>query len=172
VLIYKKNKKGGNHLQKIGKGIDKLLEISLVLILFTMTVCIFIQIIFRYLVGASLDWTEELARFLQVWLTFLGAGYAIKIGAHITMADILNRLPEGVKTIVALVGDLIVVGMSIFLLIEGTKILEVTSTQIAPGTRISMMYIYLAMPVCGIVTLYYMGVKLWTKYVIKKGESN
>lgn len=154
---------------KIFKGVDRLLEISLVLILFAMAVCVFLQIIFRYLLGASLEWSEELARFLQVWLTFLGAGYAIKGASHIAMDDILNRLPKTAKTVLTVVGDLLVIGISLFFMIEGTKILGVTKTQISPGNGISMMYIYLAIPVGATVGIYYMVIRWVEKLFVNKG---
>jgi len=43
---------------------------------FTMTIVVAVQVFFRYVLNQSLFWSEELARFLLVWLTFLGASSA------------------------------------------------------------------------------------------------
>ena len=68
---------------KVLRVIDNNLEKFLcAIILSVMTVIIFLQIVFRF-VGAPLAWTEELGRYLFIWLIYLSSAMAVKLRAHI-----------------------------------------------------------------------------------------
>lgn len=48
-----------------------------------MSVVVFVQVVFRFIVKSSLPWSEELSRYLQVYITFFGTAYGIQTGAHL-----------------------------------------------------------------------------------------
>ena len=74
---------------KVLRVIDNNLEKFLcAIILSVMTVIIFLQIVFRF-VGAPLAWTEELGRYLFIWLIYLSSAMAVKLRAHIKV-DVLK----------------------------------------------------------------------------------
>ena len=75
-----------HHLLSLG---DKVL-----VLLFGVIVCVmFAQVVFRYIFNNSLSWSEELIRFLFVWLTFLGGALAIKDKTHIAVEFLIKALP-------------------------------------------------------------------------------
>ena len=45
-----------------------------------MTILVFIQVVMRYVFSNSLSWSEELARFIFLWVSWIGASYAVKEG--------------------------------------------------------------------------------------------
>ena len=47
-----------------------------------MTILVFIQVVMRYVFSNSLSWSEELARFIFLWLSWIGASYAVKERSH------------------------------------------------------------------------------------------
>jgi len=61
------------------RGFEKALIIGFI----AMTAIIFLQVIFRYFLLQSLSWSEEVARYLFVWLTFLGASVVARSRSHI-----------------------------------------------------------------------------------------
>ena len=73
------------------------LETVICAILVTMTVVVFSQVIARYVLQQSLSWSEELARFLLLWLSMLSAAYAYKIKAHFALQVVVSRFPEKLR---------------------------------------------------------------------------
>ena len=59
----------------------------------------FAQVVFRYVIGYSLYWSEELARYLFVWVSFLGSVVALERGVHIGMDVVVAKLPRRPKTL-------------------------------------------------------------------------
>ena len=58
---------------KVMKWFDEYAEISVCVVLMsTMTVLLAVQVFMRYVMGASLSWSEEIARYLFIWLIYLG----------------------------------------------------------------------------------------------------
>jgi TRAP-type C4-dicarboxylate transport system permease small subunit len=77
------------------------------------------QVLWRYAFRDALPWTEELARYLFMWITFLGAALAVRDGTHIRVSLLVERLPArwrrylevaGLGLMVLLMGFLVVVG--------------------------------------------------------------
>lgn len=58
-----------------------------------MTILIFIQVVMRYVFQNSLSWSEELARFCFIWLSWVGASYCVKIDAHLSVTALVTKLP-------------------------------------------------------------------------------
>ena len=111
-----------------------------------MTVLIAWQVFARYVMGSSLSFSEEVARFSTVWLTMLGAAYAYRHGALIAV-DLLPGLLRGrMGTALRIVIALASAVFALVLLREGWAITERVLPQTAPSTRVSMAWLYAAMP--------------------------
>lgn len=85
---------------KLLKWLDRNFEEKLLVILLIVTVTLtFIQVVMRYIFHNSLAWSEELARYLFLYLIWIGAAYAVKREQHLRIEIILNRIPkEKLKT--------------------------------------------------------------------------
>lgn len=60
---------------------------------------VFLQFFTRYVLNDSLTWTEEIAQYLLMVLTFTGSAMAARRGTHITVEFLLNRLPHGARRV-------------------------------------------------------------------------
>ena len=69
-------------LKEVSSVCNTWVERSLAILGITMAAVIILQVIFRYVLNHSLFWSEELARYLLVWLTFLGASSAYYRKVH------------------------------------------------------------------------------------------
>jgi len=69
---------------------NRLIGHVVVLFFAAMTTIILMQVFFRYVLENSLSWSEELARYLFIWLTFLGASIAMRENAHIKVSEIVG----------------------------------------------------------------------------------
>ena len=129
------------------KILDEYLEESLVVVMMLcMTVLIVMQIFMRYVVGASLTWSEELARYFFIWATYIGVTYGVKKNAHICVEAVTSNLPEKLRVIVYVLAQVIFLVFAIFVSVEGfvlsMKIFSFGQTSSSLG--MPMGFIYLA----------------------------
>jgi TRAP-type C4-dicarboxylate transport system permease small subunit len=93
---------------------DRLASAMGIALVAVMTFVVILQVIFRYIVKAALPWPEELARYLMVWCAFVGASSALRVGEHVGVTFIVDKLPKPLGRLVRL---LIKVAMFYFMLI-------------------------------------------------------
>lgn len=68
-------------------------EILLVTLISAMSTLIIAQIFMRFAIGSSITWSEELARYLFIWMTWIGTSYAVKKHAHIRVTAFSQKFP-------------------------------------------------------------------------------
>lgn len=74
-------------------GLNKIEEIAVIAMFALMVVVIFAQVIMRYVFNNSLYWSEELGKFLFVWISWLGISLGEREGEHIKITMLTGRLP-------------------------------------------------------------------------------
>jgi len=133
----------------IKKILNNIEEIIVVPLVGTMAAVIILQVIFRYIVKGSLPWSEELARYLMVWVTFVGASIGVKKGAHVGIEAFVLILPPKAKTFVKYLGIIISIVFCIIVLNASLGIVhrQIISHQVSPAMRIPMWWAYGAIPV-------------------------
>lgn len=83
--------------------IDGLEEGIISLLLVTMTLLVFFEVVLRYGFGIGFLWVQELTLHMSAWLVLFGASYGVKVGSHIGVDAIVRLLSPGVRRIVTLV---------------------------------------------------------------------
>lgn len=130
-------------LDKIFSLIDKLFVFAAFIILGGMMVLICLQVFFRYVMNAPLAWTEELARFGFIWMTFVAGYLGARRAQHISVELIQDMFPKSVKRFMQFISYLITAVfffvVSYYLLFLWTRL----SRQMSPALRIHMNYVYL-----------------------------
>ena len=114
-----------------------------------MSVVVFLQVIFRFVIKASLPWSEELSRYLLVYITYFGCAYGIKTGAHLGVEAFVLILPKTVQkaiNVLVQIGGLVV---CVLILKFGADIVmsQMQSGQLSPAMRLPMWTIYSAIPI-------------------------
>lgn len=132
-------------------GFNRVIGWLLALLLLVMTVLIFWQFFARFVVGKPLFFSEEIARFAMIWLTFIGAGYAYRKGLLISVDIVLEYAGPRLATVMRVLIILCSLSFALILVHYGFNLVERVSHQIAPSTRVSMMWPYLAVPLGGLV---------------------
>lgn len=139
-----------NILAKINIKVIKTVEIIIYVLFLSMTLLVILDVFCRFILNSPLTWGEELARYLLIWVSCLGAG--IIFGEHIRVEFLLNILPYSTKKILIIIGDILAILFLVFLLTEGIPralILRGTETPALPG--ITMFWVYLAFPCLGFI---------------------
>lgn len=134
-------------LHGVNKGTEFLTSAFLVI----MVVIIFLQIISRILIQSSFPWTEELARFLMIWLTFLGAAFSFQYGAHIGITLITNKIPRKLAAVVQVIVCLLCVILFSILIVQGYDLVMRSTTQVSPALGLPMNYVYTIIPISGLL---------------------
>jgi TRAP-type C4-dicarboxylate transport system permease small subunit len=111
-----------------------------------MTIVVVLQVICRYLLGAALTWSEEFARYGLVWITFLGAGIALKRRAHMGVQIIVGMFSPGVRKTVQLFTILSVMGFLLIATLKGMELALFNMKQYSPAIGLPMGFVYLAIP--------------------------
>lgn len=133
--------------------LNKIFGYALAISMAFMSVIIFWQVFSRYVMGSSLAWSEELSRFLMIFMVTIGSALALRDGKLIAVEIIPEILKGKVKKILIILVHLISIVFYIILMIYGLKVADSFGNQIAPGTHISMYFIYLSLPIGGLLLL-------------------
>lgn len=119
----------------------------LTLILSAMSVLIFTNVVLRYATHQSIEWAEEVARHLMIWLTFLGLGPVLRFGGHIAVENLQDWVPDRWARFMRLVVAVALTVFFIFFMVYGVEYMSRTRYQTTPSTQISFAWIYAALPV-------------------------
>lgn len=132
------------------RAIDENGERYLLLPLYALIVStIFIEVIRRSVLAYSSVWTEEIARYAFIYIAYIGASAAIKERAHIRIDVILNLLPNRMKLILYIFGDivtLILAFVSIYMSMESV-LTSLHFGSVTHGLRISQAWFLAAVPI-------------------------
>jgi TRAP-type transport system small permease protein len=138
-------------LDRVYSILQKTIRFMLCVLLICMVVIVFANVICRYYLDAALAWSEEVTRFMLVWMVFLGAILAYVNDEHLGLDLLVKSLPRTPRLSVAILGDLLIM-YAVWLLIRGGSMLTVGSWEWeAPATSVPYGYIYLIVPVCGTI---------------------
>lgn len=128
----------------------------------TMTLIIPWGIFARYVLGSGSSWPEPTAILLMVVFTFFGAAASYRAGAHMAVAMAVERMPAHVRKLAAVLVQILMVIVCLFMTVNGFKLCATTWNQFLgemPGLRVGISY--LPIPLGGIVTLIFVLEKLF-----------
>ncbi len=120
---------------------------ALILMLSAMAVIVFANVSLRYLTNYSITWSEEVARYLMIWVTFLGAGLALRYGNHVAITNLQDMAPRRGQILLRLLIVLLLVTFFAIMVWMGYDYMSRMRFQMTPATRISFSYVYAAMPI-------------------------
>ena len=155
---------------KIFSIINKLEEGFIMVTFAVMAVVLTLQIFMRYVVNTPLIWSEELARYLFVWATFVGASYGVRTKIHISMELLYVRLPRKIKLAVTLITTTVSILVFAYLIPYGIDTVKTQWYIESSAMQIPMSFVFAAVPFgCFIVCLRLVGDMVRT--VKTKGEN-
>lgn len=145
-------------MQKFTIIISKILGVILIVLMALMVLDVTWQVFTRFILKNPSSFTEELAGFLLIWIGLLGASYAYYTKAHLGIDVLTYKLTGFKKQVVEIIINLIVLVFALFVMVVGgMRLVNITFTlkQISPALGIEMGYIYLVIPIAGILVIYF-----------------
>ena len=125
------------------KIVEKVFFWLSVLCLGGMTFLIFLQVIFRYVFRLPLAWTEELSRFLFIWMTFAAGVVAARQGQHIGVGLIVDMMPSIGKRILGIFGNTVSAVFFGIISYYCIALWDRLDSQLSPALLLPMSYVYL-----------------------------
>lgn len=133
-------------MRKLSDRIEQLLDKLLLCLFAVMVAAIVWQVFARYALARPTIWSEELARYLMIWVTMLGSAYVIRHGDHVTVTVFVDLLPRRLALAVAWLRDALVVGLMGFLAWYGYEFAVLGGRRVSSGLALPMTYAYVAIP--------------------------
>lgn len=138
--------------------IDKVLGVFLIIIMSVMVINVLWQVFTRYVVGIPSSFTDELARYLMIWIGVLGAAYVSGKNMHVAIDVLPSKLNSKNKKILSRIVSVIIIAFVLSALVIGgirlvylTYILE----QHSPALQIPLALVYLVLPLSGLLIIFY-----------------
>lgn len=143
-------------MEGIRKGLDKLILFICVVLFMLMTVVGTYQILVRYVFKSPSTISEELISYSFAWMSMFAASYIFGKRDHMRMVFFIEKFTKNAQRTVAVITELVILLFALGVLIGGgSYITSLSMTQMTPALKISMGYIYLVIPVCGVMTSIY-----------------
>lgn len=134
-------------LKKFSDTLNVIIRILTIAAFSLMVVVTFMQIIYRFVLLKPIPWSEELARYLFVWITFLGSGVAVKNKGHVGVELVIDRLPKELRKISLIIAFIVCVVFCILMVTNGVTMVQRTMNQRSAAMSMPMSYAYIAIPI-------------------------
>ena len=143
---------------KIRRTIDNILGHLLVLIMAIMVLNVLWQVFSRYFLGSPSSFTDELARYLMIWIGILGAAFVSGKNMHVAIDVLPSRLPPRARQrLRQLVRSCIVIFCLLAMVIGGSRLVYITYVldQFSPALNVPLALVYAVIPLSGVLIIYY-----------------
>jgi TRAP-type C4-dicarboxylate transport system permease small subunit len=148
-------------IEEVKKRIDKLLEFALIILMGANVLNVLWQVFTRFVLKDPSSFTEELARYLLIWVGLLGASYAAGKKMHLAIDVVLQAFKNKTKIVAEIIIQIFVFLFSFFVMVVGgLRLVTITLTlnQISAALRIKLGYVYLVLPLSGLLIMFYAAV--------------
>jgi TRAP-type C4-dicarboxylate transport system permease small subunit len=108
-----------------------------------------LAVISRFVLHASISWSEEANTYLFVWLTSLGAAVALHLGIHPGIDGLVRRFPGWLQGIAFILGKIVTIAFGTVLLFYGTNLIMLMGDETGAAIDLPMSYAYAAVPYAG-----------------------
>lgn len=140
---------------KLRKYLDRTLEFITCTLLMIMVAITTWQVITRYILNDPSEVTGEFLRFGLIWFSLLAGAYVVGKKSHIAITFLSDRLKDNKKLILDTIIQVSFILFAAIMLFGGAKAVSLTMAQTSPSLGLSMGYVYLSLPVSGVLILFY-----------------
>lgn len=131
--------------ENVSSSADRVSRWVLAVLMAVMVLDVLLGVFNRFLLKLSVSWTEELARFLMIWISMLGSAIALRKGVHVSITALLNMSGK-YRLFFLYLNAVLLTGFFIFVGFFGFKLCISQAGQLSPALRLSMLWPLLAVP--------------------------
>lgn len=150
-------------MQAAVRTVDRLFRALLAVLMAVMVLCVSWQVLSRYVLGSPSSWTEELSRYLLIWVGLLGGSYAYHARMHLGLDLLAQKLPPAARKVQARFIHLAVIFFAAAALVGGgLKLIWLTWElgQYSAALGVPMALVYCSLPISGLMLILYACVAL------------
>ncbi|MGN0297993.1 MAG: TRAP transporter small permease [Lachnospiraceae bacterium] len=138
------------------KVLNKILEVILAVIVVIMVIGCFWQVVTRFILNNPSKYTEELLRYLLIWLTMLGVPYAYGKERHLSITLITKTFSDKGSLSTKIGTEILVILLSVAVfIIGGIRVTMNAAGQISPALQLPMEFYYICIPISGVLMIVY-----------------
>ena len=134
-------------------------------------VIVLVAIFFRYGFGQAVSWTEEVPRYLLIWVSFLGAAVCVLKREHVGFDVLFNALPKKVRRVLGVCLTLLIFGFGWMMFRYGIVFVQDFGSDLMETIPYTNYWYYPAMPVSGFLIMLYSVKVLIDEIVRPEAES-
>lgn len=128
-------------MDKLTRALTNLLNYTIVICLTLMATFVFINVILRYFFHSGITWSEEVSRFMFIWLIFLGAILGLKDNEHLGVDSLIKYLSVKNRKILFVINSVIIFVM-LLMVADGTwKLTLLNTDQSSPAIEIGRAHV-------------------------------
>jgi TRAP-type C4-dicarboxylate transport system permease small subunit len=145
-------------MQTILKKLDSFLALFLMILMATIVIDVTWQVLSRFIVGKPSSVTEEIARFLLVWIGLLGAAYAYRMHSHLGLDIVTEKLSPEKKHSAEIFSQVMSFIFAAWVMVYGgvnLVKLQFDLGQTSAALEINMGYVYSVIPIAGLLICIY-----------------
>jgi len=145
-------------MKKIRTTVDKIVERLLIAILGIMVLNVLWQVFTRFFTDTPSSFTDELARYLMIWLGILGAAYVAGKNEHVAIDFFAKKLSEKRQLLLTRFISIAVLSFAFFgMVVGGSRLVYITTKleQFSPSLKIPLAVVYGVIPLSGILIIFY-----------------
>lgn len=135
---------------------EHIINLVLIFLMVILVISVMLQVWTRYVTQRPLAWTEEVSRYVFIWISMLGGAIAVRDKSHLSIDDLVNKLPQIQRKIVGLGVNLIIAVFFIIMINSGFILHTVTSDQPSVILRIPMSIMYISAPIGAFISLLFL----------------
>ena len=144
--------------------VDKMIEAFSIVLIVTMVLIVFTQVMTRKLFNFVFFWSEEVTLLCLTWFSFIGIAIGFREKLHIGMDMVENLVPKTVLTVLDKVIDVATFGFGLYMIVYGTEFSMLMSESTLPATKLPNSIQYIVVPMTGVgcciySTLQFLGIK-------------
>lgn len=132
------------------KILDQYLEETVVVMMLTgMTLLVGFQVIMRYVMHDSLSWSEELSRYMFIWMINIGISYGVRTNRHISVDVLATILSKKKAAFLSVLADILFFIFSVTVIMYGIEVVQriIRMGQSSPALEIPMAWVYSSLPI-------------------------
>ena len=145
-------------MKQIRIKVNKIMERFLVLILVGMVLNVIWQVFTRFLTSSPSAFTNELSRYLMIWLGILGAAYISGKQEHVAIDFFVKKLNNSLRRFIDRFVLLSILSFAFFvMIIGGINLVYITLKleQYSPSLQIPLALVYSIIPISGLLIIFY-----------------
>jgi TRAP-type C4-dicarboxylate transport system permease small subunit len=150
----------GERLRQFNQALDRLVA-ALRIVIIVLAAGIFVvaigAVIGRYVFGGAVSWSEEVPRYLLIWISFLGAAICVDRKEHIAFDVLFSHLPAALQTPLRWVIDLLILAFGFVMFWWGIVFVQDFGGDLMETIPYKNYWYYVVMPISGLLIMLFVA---------------